>query len=34
LATLYDANEELVGDKIDKRGTKDYDAKLKLAVEY
>jgi DNA sulfur modification protein DndB len=34
LATLYDANEELLGDKIDKRGTKDYDAKLKIAVEY
>lgn len=34
LATLYDANEELLGDKIDKRGTKDYATKLKLAVEY
>jgi DNA sulfur modification protein DndB len=34
LATLYDANEELVGDKVDKRGTKDYDTKLHLAVEY
>jgi len=34
LATLYDANEELLGDKIDKRGTKDYQTKLDLAVEY
>lgn len=34
LATLYDANDELLGDKIDKRGSKDYDAKLKLAIEY
>lgn len=34
LATLYDANEELVGTKIDRRGSKDYDSRLKLAVEY
>jgi len=34
LSTLYDANEELLGDKIDKRGSKDYDAKLKAAVDY
>jgi DNA sulfur modification protein DndB len=34
LATLYDANEELIGDKIDKRGSKEYDTKLKLATEY
>jgi len=34
LATLYDANEELLGDKIDKRGTKEYDGKLELAAEY
>jgi DNA sulfur modification protein DndB len=34
LATLYDANEELIGDEIEKRGSKDYDAKLKLATEY
>jgi DNA sulfur modification protein DndB len=34
LSTLYDANEELLGEKIDKRGTKDYEAKLSLATEY
>jgi DNA sulfur modification protein DndB len=34
LATLYDANVELLGDKVEKRGSKDYDRKLKLAVEY
>lgn len=34
LATLYDANEELVGEKADKRGTEDYETKLNLAVEY
>lgn len=34
LSTLYDANEELVGDKVDKRGSKDYGARLGLAVEY
>jgi DNA sulfur modification protein DndB len=34
LSTLYDANDELLGDKIDKRGTKAYEAKLDLAAEY
>jgi DNA sulfur modification protein DndB len=34
LSTLYDANEELVGEKIDKRGTKEYAAKLEMAVGY
>lgn len=34
LSTLYDANEELVGDKIDKRGTKAYEAKCEIATEY
>lgn len=34
LATLYDANMELVGEQIDKRGTKDYTNKLQLAVDY
>lgn len=34
LSTLYDANEELVGAKIDKRGTKAYEAKIDLAVSY
>ena len=34
LSTLYDANEELVGDKIDKRGSKDYEAKLNLSIQY
>lgn len=34
LSTLYDANEELIGDKVDKRGTVDYGNKLKLAVDY
>jgi len=34
LSTLYDANEELVGDKAEKRGTRDYEQKLSLAVEY
>ena len=34
LSTLYDANEELIGDKADKRGTKDYEQKRRLAVEY
>ncbi len=34
LSTLYDANEELLGPKVDKRGTKDYEAKLSLATEY
>ena len=34
LSTLYDAIEELVGEKIDKRETKDYETKLNLAVQY
>lgn len=34
LATLYDANEELLGDQVDKRGSKDYARKSSLAVEY
>jgi DNA sulfur modification protein DndB len=34
LSTLYDATEELVGDKADKRGSKDYGQKLSLSVEY
>jgi DNA sulfur modification protein DndB len=34
LSTLYDANEELVGDKIEKRGSRGYDARCELAVEY
>jgi DNA sulfur modification protein DndB len=34
LSTLYDADEELIGDKVDKRGTKDYEEKLALATEY
>ena len=34
LSTLYDANEELIGDKVEKRGSKDYDHKLALAGEY
>src|SRR5262245_22040991 len=34
LSTLYDANEELVGDNVDKPDTKDYLSKLDLAVEY
>lgn len=34
LATLYDANEELLGRKVEKRGSKPYAEKLKLAVEY
>jgi DNA sulfur modification protein DndB len=34
LATLYDANEELLGDHVDKQGSKDYSRKLALAVEY
>jgi len=33
LATLYDANEELIGD-AEKRGTKDYEQKVKLAIDY
>jgi len=34
LSTLYDANEELLGEKVDKRGTKDYEEKASLATEY
>ncbi|MEX2029665.1 MAG: DNA sulfur modification protein DndB [Anaerolineales bacterium] len=34
LSTLYDANEELVGNKVDKRGTVDYGHKLALATDY
>ena len=34
LSTLYDANEELLGDRIDKRGTKDYNHKLNTAVDF
>ena len=34
ISTLYDANKELVGDKIDKRKSKDYEARRQLAVEY
>lgn len=34
LSTLYDANEELLGTKIEKPGTKDFKAKLSLATEY
>jgi DNA sulfur modification protein DndB len=34
LSTLYDANEELIGDKLDKRGSKDYEEKRALAREY
>ncbi len=34
LSTLYDANEELLGEKVEKRGTKDYEDKLALAVQY
>jgi DNA sulfur modification protein DndB len=34
LSTLYDANLELLGDKIDKRESKSYGEKLDLACEY
>jgi DNA sulfur modification protein DndB len=34
LSTLYDANEELIGENVDKRGTTDYEGKLNLSVEY
>lgn len=34
LSALYDANEELLGDKIDKKGSRGYDEKLALASEY
>ena len=34
LSTLYDANEELVGSKLDKANTKDYETKFGRAVAY
>ena len=34
LSTLYDANEELVGKKIDRKGSADYEATRTTAVEY
>ncbi len=34
LSTLYDANEELIGTKIDNRGTKEYRDKVELATQY
>jgi len=34
LSTLYDANEELLGDKIEKKGTGGYKQKLETAVAY
>lgn len=34
LSTLYDAIKELVGDKIDRKGSKDYEANRKMAVSY
>jgi DNA sulfur modification protein DndB len=34
LSTLYDANEELLGKKIGKKGTKEYKEQQELAVEY
>lgn len=34
LATLYDGNEELLGQQIDKRGSKGYADKLRIAVDY
>src|SRR6266849_1822116 len=34
LSTLYDANEELLGDKIEKKGTNSYQQKLGTAVAY
>jgi len=34
LASLYDANEELLGEKIDVRGSKDFESKLALAGKY
>lgn len=34
LSTLYDANSELLGDKIDKKDSKSYEQKLGLAREY
>ena len=34
LSTLYDANKELVGNKIDSKGSKGYEARRKTAVDY
>jgi DNA sulfur modification protein DndB len=34
LSTLYDANEELIGAKLEKPGTKEYKDKLEQAVSY
>src|SRR5207253_4045773 len=34
LSTLYDANEELVGSKLEQPDTKEYKDKLQLAVAY
>src|SRR5438094_7425676 len=34
LATLYDANDEFLGDQVEQQGSKDYSRKLALAVEY
>lgn len=34
LSTLYDANEELMGKKISKTGSREYGVQVSLAVEY
>ena len=34
LSTLYDANEELIGTKLEKPDTKEYNDKLELAISY
>jgi DNA sulfur modification protein DndB len=34
LSTLYDANEELVGSEVEKRGSKDYERKVQQALEF
>jgi DNA sulfur modification protein DndB len=34
ISTLYDANEELVGKKIEKKGSKTYQERLNTAVKY
>src|SRR5712692_8814198 len=34
LATLYDANEELLGNRIPKRETREYADRLRVAVDY
>lgn len=34
LSALYDANGELIGSKIDRPGTPDFEAKVKTAVDY